>query len=177
MGDGRQTKRSCPFCQSDVRDELERMILDGELSLRDMDKEMGWRTNTSDRHMKNHAGEFHTTSNHQCVVCTSDHRMEYEIKYFEEEVSAEEIANELDCSEQAVYRHMKDHLQPLVRQSAAPLVVMKVGEEVDVLRENVQGLNMKLHTLMRETNVHDDGVISDMVKLHKEVRETLKDLV
>ena len=29
---------------------------------------------------------------------------------------------------------------------------------------------------MNETSIHDDGVISDMVKLHKEVRETLKDL-
>ena len=29
---------------------------------------------------------------------------------------------------------------------------------------------------MSETNIHDDGVISDMVRLHKEVRETLKDL-
>ena len=29
---------------------------------------------------------------------------------------------------------------------------------------------------MNETSIHDDGVISDMVRLHKEVRETLKDL-
>jgi predicted helicase len=29
---------------------------------------------------------------------------------------------------------------------------------------------------MNETSIHDDGVITDMVKLHKEVRETLKDL-
>jgi len=40
----------------------------------------------------------------------------------------------------------------------------------------VEGLNGKLAQFMTETSIHDDGVISDMVRLHKEVRETLKDL-
>lgn len=177
MGAGRQTKRSCPFCQHDDRDILESEVLDGLVTLKDMDKNMGWRTNTSDRHMKNHVGDFDTSSNHRCLVCTSDHRVEYEIKYFEEGASCQEIAEELDCPEPAVYRHMKNHLQPLVKQSAAPLVAVKVGHEIDTLRQNVEGLNGKLSTLMSETSIHDDGAVSDLVKLHKEVRETLKDLV
>ena len=177
MGAARQTKRSCTFCQDEGRDDLEKEILDGLISLRDMDKEKGWRTNTTDRHMKNHMGEFHTSSNYQCPVCVSDSRAEYEIRYFEEGTSCQAIADELECAEQGVFRHMKSHLQPLVKQSAAPLVAIKVGGEVELLRENVETLNNKLGTYMRETSIHDDGVIADMVKLHKEVRETLKDLV
>ena len=40
----------------------------------------------------------------------------------------------------------------------------------------MQGLNGKLTQFMAESSIHDDGVITDMVRLHKEVRETLKDL-
>ena len=72
---------------------------------------------------------------------------------------------------------MKYHFQPLVKRSATALVSVKVGHEVDLLRQNVETLNHKLHTYMEETNIHQDGAITDMVKLHKEVRETLNDLV
>jgi len=126
--------------------------------------------------MKNHAGDYHAGANHSCVVCTSDDRRALEVAYFEGERTSESIADELDCSEELVYRHMKHHFQPLVKKSSAAIVAIKVGEEVDILRGNVQNLNGKLAQFMAESNVHDDGVISDMVRLHKEVRETLKDL-
>jgi len=98
------------------------------------------------------------------------------VAYFEGERTSDDIADELDCSEDSVYRHMKHHFQPLVKKSSAAIVAIEVGKEVDILRDNVQSLNGKLAQFMSETNIHDDGVISDMVKLHKEVRETLKDL-
>lgn len=176
MGDGRQTKRSCPFCQHGDRDALEQSIVDGIANPQVMDKDMGWRTHTADRHMKNHTGDYHATANHSCVVCTSDYRGELEVAYFEGERTSEDIATELECSEDSVYRHMKQHFQPLVKRSSAALVSINVGQEIDILRNNVQGLNGKLGQFMSETNIHDDGVISDMVRLHKEVRETLKDL-
>ena len=176
MAGERQTKRSCPFCQHEDRDELERQVIDGEISGRDIDKEFGWRANTTERHMKNHVGDYHADSNYSCVVCTDDNRSMFEVGYFEGELASEEIAKELGCSEQTVFRHMKHHFQPLVKKSATAIVSVKVGEEVDILRDNVQSLNHKMHQFMNETSIHDDGVISDMVKLHKEVRETLKDL-
>ena len=176
MAGERQTKRSCPFCQHPDRDALEQDIIDGIVDPKILDKDMGWRANTAERHMKNHAGSYHEGANHSCVVCTSDHRSELEVAYFEGDRTTEEIAKELDCSEQLVFRHMKHHFQPLVKRGATAIVAINVGQEVDILRNNVQGLNGKLAQFMSESSVHDDGVISDMVKLHKEVRETLKDL-
>ena len=176
MGGERQTKRSCPLCQHEERDYFESGLSDGTLVPRTLDKDMGWRTNTTERHMRNHMGSYEDTANHSCVVCTSDNRKTYEVAYFEDETTTEEIAAELDCSEELVYKHMKNHFQPLVKRSATAIVAVKVGEEVEVLRNNVQNLIGKLAQYMEETSIHDDGVVSDMVKLHKEVRETLKDL-
>lgn len=176
MAGERQTKRSCPFCQHPDRDALEQDIIDGIIDPKILDKDMGWRANTAERHMRNHAGSYHEGANHSCVVCTSDNRSELEVAYFEGERTTEDIAAELGCSEQLVYRHMKHHFQPLVKRGATAIVAINVGQEVDILRNNVQSLNGKLAQFMSESSVHDDGVISDMVKLHKEVRETLKDL-
>ena len=177
MGGSRQTKRSCGFCQHEDRDELEKQFADGMLDCKQLDRAMGRRANTADRHVRNHMGDYVNAANPSCPVCSSDNRREYEMCYFEEGMSCEEISKELDCKEDAVYRHMKYHFQPLVKKSATALVSVKVGHEVDLLRQNVEGLNHKLHTFMEETSIHEDGAISDMVKLHKEVRETLKDLV
>ena len=113
MGEGRQTKRSCPFCQHGDRDDLEQSIIDGIANPQMMDKDMGWRANTSERHMKNHVGDYHKGANHSCVVCTSDNRKVLEVAYFEGERTSDDIAEELDCSEELVYRHMKHHFQPL----------------------------------------------------------------
>jgi len=176
MGGERQTKRSCSFCQHGDRDELEQNIVDGVTDTKILDKDMGWRANTAERHMNNHVGNYHKDANHSCIVCTSDDRKSLEVAYFEGDRTTEDIATELDCGEQLVFRHMKHHFQPLVKRSATAVVAVKVGQEVDILRNNVQGLNGKLTQFMTETSIHDDGVISDMVKLHKEVRETLKDL-
>tara|TARA_R110002110_G_scaffold404227_1_gene622388 strand:- start:163 stop:954 length:792 start_codon:yes stop_codon:yes gene_type:complete len=176
MGGERQVKRSCPFCQYDERDALEQGIIDGVSQARILDKDMGWRANTAERHMKNHAGDYHAGANHSCLVCTSDDRKVMEVAYFEGERTTDDISEELDCSEELVYRHMKHHFQPLVKQSSTALVAVKVGQEIEILRNNVEGLNGKLAQYMSETNIHDDGVVTDMVKLHKEVRETLKDL-
>ena len=176
MGGERQTKRSCPFCQHEDRDELEQNIIDGIADVKTLDKDMGWRANTSERHMNNHVGDYHAGANHTCVVCTSDDRRALEVAYFEGERTTEDIANELECGEQLVFRHMKHHFQPLVKKSATAIVSVKVGHEIEILRNNVEGLNGKLAQFMNETSIHDDGVVSDMVRLHKEVRETLKDL-
>ena len=177
MVGGRQTKRSCPFCQHESRDELERQITEGEVTARELDRDKGWRDITTQRHISNHMGEYIKAANPSCPVCSCDERSELEMQYFEDGRSCEDISEQLGCSEDSVYRHMKDHFQPIVKKSATALVAVKVGHEIDLLRENVQGLNGKLTQLMDEVSIHDDGAVSDLVRLHKEVRETLKDLV
>ncbi len=145
--------------------------------MRVLDRDKGWRTNTAERHMRNHAGENVTGSNYRCPICTSDNRGLYEVAYFDEGMTTEEIANEVDCSEDAVYRHMKEHFQPLVRRSSTAIVSIKVGEELGVIRSNTEKLNEKLTRYMDEVSIHDDNAIGDMVRLNKEIRESIKDLM
>ena len=78
-GGPRITKRSCAFCQSDQRDELEEMLLSGDMTAKQMDKDMGWRANTADRHYRNHMGEYHMAANPSCKVCSHPHRVRVKV--------------------------------------------------------------------------------------------------
>jgi|TARA_B100001094_G_scaffold65169_1_gene61240 hypothetical protein len=178
MEDGaRITKRSCAFCQSEQRDELEEMLMSGDMTAKQMDKDMGWRANTADRHYRNHMGEYHMAANPSCKICSHPHRAEFESRYFQDGSESEQIASELEVSESTVYHHMKHHFQPLVQRTAAVEVALTVGKELDILRGNVERLNDKLSELLSEGSVHEDGFVRDAVSLHKEVRESLKDML
>jgi hypothetical protein len=48
---------------------------------------------------------------------------------------------------------------------------------MNALRSNAERLNDKLNELLEDGSVHEDGFVKDAVSLHKEVRETIKDLV
>ena len=144
MADERVVKRSCAFCMDEDREELEEQLLQGYISPKQLDKDKGWRSNTSDRHYRNHMGEYHIAANASCPVCTSPHRADYESIYFADGSQSEVIAQELGISENLVYQHMKHHFQPLVQKTAAlEIASFAVGN----------------------------------VALHKEVRETVKDLM
>tara|TARA_B100001113_G_scaffold343216_1_gene330287 strand:+ start:3700 stop:4383 length:684 start_codon:yes stop_codon:yes gene_type:complete len=169
-------KRSCAFCQSDDRSVLEEAIKSGEISCEQLDKDMGWRANTADRHYRNHMGQYHMAANPSCVICSSENRAEYENRFFSDGTQSELIAEELDIKETTVYHHMKHHFQPLVQRSAATEVAITVGNEITVLRSNVEKLNNKLSELMEEGSVHEEGFVRNAVTLHKEVRESIKDL-
>ena len=169
-------KRSCAFCQNDERVTLEEALTDGEISCKQLDKDMGWRANTADRHYRNHMGQYHMAANPSCIICTHGQRAEFEERFFSDGSESENIAKALDIKETTVYHHMKHHFQPLVQRSAAAEVAITVGEEVNVLRGNVERLNSKLDELMNEGDVHEDGFVRKAVSLHKEVRESIKDL-
>mgnify|MGYP003633157572 FL=1 len=175
--DNRVTKRSCPFCQHPSRDELEDSLLNGTMSSKDLDKEMGWRLNTSDRHFRNHMGQYHMAANPQCKICSHADRAEFESRYFQDGSESENIAKELDLAETTVYHHMKNHFQPLVQRSAVAETSLAVGGELNVLRNNVEKLNHKLSELLHDGSIHEDGFVKDAVSLHKEVRESIKDLI
>jgi hypothetical protein len=171
------TKRSCPLCQHPSRADLEKGLLDGEISPKQLDKDMGWRLNTTDRHFRNHMGQYHMASNPQCKVCAHVERADFERRFFSDGAESEAIAEELGISEASVYHHMKHHFQPLVQRSAAAEITLVVGEEINALRSNVELLNHKLSELLNEGSVHEDGFVKDAVSLHKEVRESIKDLL
>jgi hypothetical protein len=177
MGEAeRVTKRSCPFCQHPSRDELEKGLTLGEISPKQLDQDMGWRLNTSDRHFRNHMGQYHMAANPQCKICSHPQRKEFEQRYFADGSESDAIAEELGIREESVYHHMRHHFQPLVQRSAVTEVAMVVGREIDTLRSNVELLNGKLSELLNEGSVHEDGFVRDAVSLHKEVRESIKDL-
>lgn len=171
------SKRSCSFCMSSEREIYEEALLNGEMNPKQIDKEMTWRTNTSERHYRNHMGEFHLASNHTCKICTDPKRAEYENRYFSDGTESDAIAEELEIPENSVFHHMKFHFQPLVQKSAATEVAIQVGGEMTTLRTNVQRLNQRLNDYLDETSVHEDGFVRDAVTLHKEVRESIKDLM
>tara|TARA_R110000751_G_scaffold6960_2_gene29180 strand:+ start:1430 stop:2131 length:702 start_codon:yes stop_codon:yes gene_type:complete len=169
-------KRSCAFCQNDDRVSLEEAIKNGELSCAQLDKDMSWRSNTADRHYRNHMGQYHMAANPSCPICSSENRADYENRFFNDGTESELIAEELEIKETTVYHHMKHHFQPLVQRSAATEVAITVGNEITVLRSNVQKLNTKLGELLEEGSVHEEGFVRNAVTLHKEVRESIKDL-
>jgi len=173
----RVSKRSCAFCQSEDRDELEEQLQQGLMLAKDLDRQMGWRANTADRHFRNHMGEYVRAANPSCPVCAHASRADLEQSYFDGTLNSDEMAEELGIPESTIYHHMKMHFQPLVRQSAALEVAISAGAEVHALRQNVEGLNHKLQQLMSEGSVHEEGFVRDAVSLHKEVRESIKDLL
>ena len=75
-------KRSCRLCIHDDRSELEEQLLQGHVTPKEMDKNMSWRANTTDRHYRNHMGEYHMAANPSCPVCSSPNRADYEFDFF-----------------------------------------------------------------------------------------------
>ena len=83
MAGERVIKRSCAFCVCEDRDSFEEQMLQGFISARQLDKDMGWRANTADRHYRNHMGDYHMAANTECALCTTPMRGEYERVFYE----------------------------------------------------------------------------------------------
>jgi len=173
----RVTRQSCPFCVHENRDAFEQDLLSAVSVPKQLDKDMGWREGTSDRHYRNHMGEYHMGSNSQCVVCTSDQRAELEHCYMIEGLPSAQIAEQLGCAESSVYHHMRHHLKPIVKASAAPIIALTAGEEIEQLRKNAERLNGELELMLDEADRNDPQYVRNLTGLSKEVRETVKDIL
>ena len=173
----RITRVSCRFCTHEERDALEEEMKNGIIAAKDLDKRMGWRENTSDRHYRNHMGEYHLGSNSECAVCTYFNRYQVEEDYYNGDVTTEAIAEMCGCSETTVYRHLKHHLKPLVQATAAPVIALKAGQEMETLRGNVEKLNAELAYLFDNPDRNDPAFYSNLQRMHKETRETIKDIL
>ena len=174
---GRVTRQSCAFCQHGDRDDLEEGLLSGSIIPKQLDKDLGWREGTTDRHFRNHMGEFHMGSNSDCVVCTHPERAEVEQAYFSGGMTTDTIADIIQCSESTVYHHLKHHLKPLVQKSAANLISIQTGKELDVMRGNLERLNGELDLFLEDADRNDPAYVKNIVSLHKEVRDTLTTMV
>lgn len=156
---------------------MEEGLTSGAIIPKMLDKDMGWREGTADRHFRNHMGEYHMGSNSECVVCTHPERAEVEQAYFTGGMTTETIADIIGCSESTVYHHLKHHLKPLVQKSAADIISIATGKEMDIMRSNLERMNGELGLFLDEADRNDPAYVKNIIGLHKEVRETLSTMV
>jgi len=116
-------------------------------------------------------------SNSDCVVCTHPERAEVEQGYFMGGMTSEAIADIIGCSESTVYHHLKHHLKPLIQKSAADIVSIATGKEIDMMRSNLERVNGELDLFLDDADRNDPAYIKNLVSLHKEVRDTLTTMV
>tara|TARA_R100000152_G_C6764021_1_gene188537 strand:- start:34 stop:573 length:540 start_codon:yes stop_codon:yes gene_type:complete len=122
-------------------------------------------------------GEFHMGSNSDCVVCTHPERSEVEQAYYTGGMTTDAIADIIGCSESTVYHHLKHHLKPLVQKSAANIISIAAGKEMDTMRNNLERVNGELDLFLDDADRNDPAYIKNLVSLHKEVRDTLTTIV
>lgn len=164
------------MCQHDDCDVLEARIHEMQVDPDDLDKEMGWGSGTTARHMRNHASDYENSSNPRCKLCTDPNRIELELALKDGEISPSEVASIVECSAAQVRKHLKDHLQPLVQKSAAKMIAVKEINEIEMLSKNVQLLDLKVREWMDRDDLTPKEA-DTLVRLAKEVRESLKYLL
>ena len=72
---------------------------------------------------------------------------------------------------------MKHHLKPIVKASAAPIIALAAGDEIEQLRSNAERLNGELGLMLDDADRHDPQFVRNLTGLSKEVRETVKDIM
>ena len=173
----RIVRASCKFCQDSDRDALEEMLTLGIVTPKDLDKQKGWREGTADRHFRNHMGEYHMGSNSECSFCVSSKRENLEMAYFNGAMTSQQIADDLQIPESNVYHHIKHHLKPVVQKAAANVILVEAGNEMQSLRDNLSRINGELGHFLDDADRNDPQYVRNIVSLHKEVRETIKDMM
>jgi len=178
LGDsmGRKTKSHCKFCQHDDRESLEEQINSLAFTCDEVDKENGWASGNSSRHMRNHVSDYEDKSNPQCNLCVHPMRSEFEQALHSGDLKASSLASALDTTPQQIQKHVKSHLQPLVQKSAALMIAKKEVDEIEMLSNNIQRLDIKLDEVFQRESL-DREEIDSLTKLAREVRESLKYLM
>lgn len=172
------TRKRCGFCQHEDRAELERMLEAGEITCDELDRQNDWKSGTASQHQRNHMGEYVNSSNPKCKLCVEPNRKEIEMALSNGEITTKEVAEQLDTTQQQIQRHVKNHLTPIVQESAAIMIANKEVNEVDLLSNNVAKLDMRLEQVFDELgNDLDPKMIDALTKLAREIRESLKYLM
>ena len=170
------TRRRCKLCMDDERDTLESQLETLEISPDMLDKQKGWSSGTTAKHLRNHMGDYYDSSNPQCKICTSEIRTMLEENLSTGKITPNAVSGMLECSESQVKRHMTKHLQPLVQKSAATLIAKKEIDEIETLSKNISRLEIKIDELFDQDEMNPK-YIDSLTKLAKEVRESLRYLM
>jgi len=170
------TRRRCKLCQIIDRENIESMLERNIIHADAVDREQQWPSGTTAKHLRNHMGDYINKSNPQCNFCINPMRADFEQAVSGGELTVSAIAVSLEMSQDQVYRHMKNHLQPLVQESAAIILAKKEVDEIDVLSNNIQRLEEKIDELFNTDDINSK-YIDSLTKLAKEIRESLKYLM
>ena len=185
---GRRTRNNCPFCQHPESELFEQQIRTSILDIQDLDKDQGWPSGLSHRHMRRHAGDYHNNSNPECPLCIHAERAEIESALIDGRASVADFAYELDLTEEVIEKHMKKHTEPLIKREAQievlPSAIQSVHDSLTRVEsnmnrlDNIFGLQLdRLEAQFLETpDVITPKDIELAVRLHREVRETLTEL-
>jgi len=172
------SRKRCGLCQHENRQELETALDTSTMTCDDMDIANGWRSGTSAQHQRNHMGDYKASSNPQCKLCIDPMRKHYELAINEGDITSEAVATALDTTKEQIQRHVKNHLTPIVQESAAIMIASKELNEVDVLSNNVAKLDVRLEQVFNDLgNDLDPKMIDALTKLAREIRESLKYLM
>ena len=185
---GRRTRNNCPFCQHPERDLLEQQIRTSILVIDELDKDQGWPSGQSHRHMRRHAGDYHNNSNPECPLCVHVERAEIESALIDGRATVVDFAYELELSEAVIEHHMKKHTEPLIKREARiealPTVIQSVHDSLARVESNMNRLDnifgLQKYRLEGQFIDSPDIItpkdIELAVRLHREVRETLTEL-
>ena len=170
----RTIRKRCPLCNHPHRDTLEQDILNGVIEPGELDREEDWKAGVTRKHMQEHLGDYLDNSNESCGFCTAPNRKDLESAIAATSMKPSEVASYLEISVDAVRLHMKKHLKPLV-QKAASMELAKVEiDEINLLSNNIQMLQQKVQEFIIDNDDLDHRTIDSLVKLSKEIRESLK---
>tara|TARA_R110000851_G_scaffold220568_3_gene373407 strand:- start:69724 stop:70374 length:651 start_codon:yes stop_codon:yes gene_type:complete len=166
---------------------MEQNVRVGLVESVDIDREQEWAEGTAHRHMRRHAGEYHNSSNTECVVCTNPERSNIEEAILNHIVPLDAMAQELEITNEVLSHHMEAHTDPIIqRQVAIEVLPAALTTARDTMRQterNLQRLNHLFNDhvdLMREEQnregVLDYKGLDTAVRLHKEIRDTLAEV-
>ena len=92
---GRRTRKNCPFCNHPERDSIEQQVRTGIIEPADFDRDQGWASGTTHRHMRRHSGEYHNNSNEDCPICTHADRADIESSIIDGMATIDDFSYEL----------------------------------------------------------------------------------
>lgn len=167
---------------------LEQQIRTSILTIDNLDKDQGWPSGLSHRHMRRHADDYHNNSNPECPLCVHVERAEIESALIDGRATVADFAYELELSEGVIEHHMKKHTEPLIKREARievlPTVIQSVHDSLARIESNMNRLDnifgLQLDRLEGQFIDSPDIItpkdIELAVRLHREVRETLTEL-
>lgn len=167
---------------------MEGMVTSGSIEVEDIDREQGWAEGTSHRHMRRHSGDYHNNSNTSCPVCTHPDRAVIEQTLSNGAATSDDFAEEIGIAASIIDLHMGSHLHPVVQRAATveimPSAIKSAHDSMARVETNMNRLDgllarfldMIQNQMDDEEEVVDMKAVDTVIRLHKEVRETLTEL-